>query len=60
MTPLEKARQQKQNGGCDTCANRVIIDGVNYCSISGKFLLPSKINCDKCMHNPSDYKRSKQ
>ena len=54
MTPLEQAQQQ-QKKGCDTCAKRVVLRGVSYCEVSGKVLLPSLLDCEQCMHIPSDY-----
>ncbi len=62
MTPLEKARkaQISENGGCDTCANSVSVDGAFYCEVSGKLLLPSCMQGGHCMHNPSDYKKEQK
>ena len=54
MTPLEQALQQ-QKKGCDTCAKRIVLRGVSYCEVSGKVLLPSLLDCEQCMHIPSDY-----
>lgn len=58
MTPLERARQEKQViQQCSTCANCVEIDGVQYCEVNGKILLDIFTQIGRCLHKPSDWKK---
>lgn len=57
MTPLEKAIQQENKGGCDTCAHCVKVNTAYFCEVSGKHLISWLMKKGHCMHNPSDYKR---
>lgn len=57
MTPLEKARQQEQQGGCDTCTHCVEVNAAYFCEVSGKHLISRFMTIGHCMHNPSNYRR---
>ena len=40
MNPLEKALQRKKDKTCLSCQDRVVVNNVSYCNVSGKLLHP--------------------
>lgn len=46
-TPLQIARNKKKGAKCISCKSRTIINGVNYCEVSGKFILSMHLESDR-------------
>ena len=47
MTPLDKALKASKSICCSNCKNRTVVNGVNYCSISGKLLMDRFLDSDR-------------
>ena len=48
MTPLEKAKQKQTEQPCSCCEKSERIDGILYCGVSGKIILPQFENIPCC------------